>query len=116
MLLQAQDITVRLGGVEVLSRVSMGVEAGEIVTVLGPNGSGKSTLLRAVLGMVPLAGGQVRRAEGLRLGYVPQKLAIDRSMPMTVRRFLSLPIRVGDAVERRKTIRKLTTISRTVCR
>ena len=96
MLLQAQDITVRMGGVEVLSRVSMGVEAGEIVTVLGPNGSGKSTLLRAVLGMVPLAGGQVTRAEGLRLGYVPQKLAIDPSLPLTVRRFLSLPHRVSD--------------------
>ena len=66
MLLQAQNISVRLDGVEVLSDVSIGVEAGEIVTVLGPNGSGKSTLLRAVLGMLPLSSGQVRRADGLR--------------------------------------------------
>ena len=63
-------------------------------------GSGKSTLLRALLGILPPAEGVVRRAPGLRLGYVPQKLAIDRTMPMTVRRFLSLPNRVSDAEAR----------------
>lgn len=98
MLLSAQNLTVRLGGVEVLSGVSIVIEPAEIVTVLGPNGSGKSTLLRALLGMVPLVGGQVSRAPGLRLGYVPQKLAIDPSLPLSVGRFLSLPHRVG-AVE-----------------
>ncbi|MGV8989523.1 MAG: ATP-binding cassette domain-containing protein [Cypionkella sp.] len=97
MLLQADDLTVRLGGAEVLSHVSVKIEAAEIVTVLGPNGSGKSTLLRAMLGMVPLASGKVTRAPGLRIGYVPQKLSIDPSLPLTVRRFLSLPHRVTEA-------------------
>lgn len=96
MLLEARDISVTLGGAAVLSHVSLAVTAGEIVTILGPNGSGKSTLLRALLGIVPLAGGRVTRAAGLRIGYVPQRLAIDASLPMTVRRFLSLPHRVGD--------------------
>ena len=95
-LLQASDISVALGGVLVLDRVSLAVEPGEIVTVLGPNGSGKSTLLRALLGIVPLSGGSVGREAGLRLGYVPQRLGFDASLPMTVRRFLSLPLRVGD--------------------
>ena len=95
-LLQARDISVLLGGAEVLSHVSLAVQPGEIVTILGPNGSGKSTLLRALLGIVPLSGGAVQRAAGLRLGYVPQRLAVDASLPMTVRRFLSLPSRVGD--------------------
>jgi zinc transport system ATP-binding protein len=81
----------------VLEGVSMAVRAGEIVTILGPNGSGKSTLIRALLGVVPLHGGAVTRAPGLRIGYVPQRLAIDRSLPITVRRFLSLPVRVSDA-------------------
>jgi len=97
MLLEARDISVSLSGVPVLSHVSMAMAAGEIVTILGPNGSGKSTLLRALLGIVPLLSGVVVRAEGLKIGYVPQRLAIDASLPMTVRRFLSLPHRVADA-------------------
>ncbi len=101
-LLSADHICVRLSGHEVLHDVSLRLEAGEIVTILGPNGSGKSTLLRALIGILPLAEGQVTRAEGLSVGYVPQRLAIDRSMPLTARRFLSLPRRCsrdeGEAV------------------
>lgn len=95
-LIEARALTVRFGGAEVLSRVDLAIAPGEIVTVLGPNGSGKSTLLRALLGVVTPTSGQVLRAPGLRIGYVPQRLAIDRALPLTVRRFLSLPRRVAD--------------------
>jgi len=95
-LIAADRITVRLDGQDVLSAVTLGLDPKEIVTILGPNGSGKSTLLRALLGILPLAGGSIRRQPGLRIGYVPQRLAIDRSMPITVRRFLSLPVRADD--------------------
>lgn len=97
-LLDARHICVRLDGTEILHDVSLALTEGEIVTIVGPNGSGKSTLLRALLGLVPVAAGKVTRAPALRLGYVPQRLHIDRSMPLTVRRFLSLPRRVPDAV------------------
>jgi zinc transport system ATP-binding protein len=96
-LIEARGLTVRLGGHEVLSGVDFHIAPGEIVTVLGPNGSGKSTLLRALMGIVAPSSGQITRAPGLRIGYVPQKLAIDRNLPLTVRRFLSLPRRVSDA-------------------
>ena len=95
-LIGARGLTVRLGGEEVLKGVSLAVEPGEIVTILGPNGSGKSTLLRALLGILPVSSGEVTRAPDLRIGYVPQRLAIDPSLPMAVRRFLSLPARVPD--------------------
>lgn len=96
-LIAADHVCVRFGETEVLHDVTLAVRPAEIVTILGPNGSGKSTLIRALLGIIRASHGQVTRAPGLRLGYVPQKLAVDRSMPMTVRRFLSLPQRVSDS-------------------
>jgi len=95
-LIAARRLTVRHGGGPVLDGVDFAIAPGEIVTVVGPNGSGKSTLVRALLGLEPLAAGSVRRAPGLRIGYVPQRLHIDATLPMTVRRFLSLPHRISD--------------------
>lgn len=96
-LIAAKNVTVRLGGADILAGVSLVVEPAEIVTIVGPNGSGKSTLLRALLGIEALASGTVTRSPGLRIGYVPQRLHIDRPMPMTARRFLSLPKCCSDA-------------------
>jgi len=92
-LIEAQGLAVQLGGNQVLHDVSMVIERGEIVTIVGPNGSGKSTLLRALIGAVTPTGGQVRHKPGLRIGYVPQRLHIDPTLPMTVMRFLGLPRR-----------------------
>jgi len=96
-LIAASGITIRHGAVTPLLSVSIAVDRGEIVTIVGPNGSGKSTLVRALIGLEALAEGIVTRQEGLRIGYVPQRLHIDSALPMTVRRFLSLPLRVTDA-------------------
>lgn len=98
-LIHARDLSVRHSGADsaVLSHIHMHIDPAEIVTVVGPNGSGKSTLVRALLGQVALDSGQVQRLAGLRIGYVPQRVHIERAMPMTVRRFLSLPVRVSDA-------------------
>lgn len=89
-LLTLHGATVAYGGRVVLRGVDLAVDAGEIVTLVGPNGSGKSTLLRAIGGVVPLCGGRIVRAPWLRLGYVPQKLSITDTMPMTVSRFMGL--------------------------
>ena len=100
VLLSADHLSVRREAQPVLTDVSLAIHAGEIVTILGPNGSGKSTLLRALIGILRASSGTVWHRPGLRIGYVPQKLAVDRSLPMTVRRFLSLPRRVPDAAAR----------------
>jgi zinc transport system ATP-binding protein len=89
-LIRAEGLTVRHGRRSILEGVDLAVAAGEIVTVIGPNGGGKSTLLRAIIGAQPASGGRIWRREGLRLGYTPQKLQIERTMPVTVERFLAL--------------------------
>jgi zinc transport system ATP-binding protein len=77
--------------------VDFTINQGEIVTIVGPNGSGKSSLLRALIGALPPAKGAVKRAPGLNIGYVPQKLQIDATLPMTALRFLNLPKRQDPA-------------------
>ena len=93
-LITAQNIEVRHGSTRALFGVNFAIEAGEIVTIVGPNGSGKSTLLRALIGAVPLDKGSITPTPDLRIGYVPQKLAVETALPLTVRRFLNLPKRM----------------------
>jgi zinc transport system ATP-binding protein len=88
--LELDHVDVRFGERLVLDGVSLAVHAGEIVTIIGPNGAGKTTLLRTVLGLQAATHGTLRRKPDLRIGYVPQRVAIDDTMPLTVRRFLAL--------------------------
>ena len=89
-LVEAKGLTVRLGGRAILDHVDLQVRPGEIVTLIGPNGAGKTTLVRAVLGLVRASAGVVERRKGLRIGYMPQRLTVDATLPLTVRRFLAL--------------------------
>lgn len=99
-LIETKDLTLGYGAATVLRNISLRIEKGEIITIVGPNGSGKSSLLRALIGALPPLKGQITRASGLRIGYVPQSLHLDSTLPMTVRRFLSLPKRITDSVAR----------------
>ncbi len=70
--------------------VEFSVRKGEIVTLIGPNGSGKSTSAKIAIGVLKPSEGQVSRIAGLRVGYVPQKLSVDWTMPLSVRRLMTL--------------------------
>lgn len=96
-LIRAQDLSVTLDGQTILDAVSVELERNSIVSLIGPNGSGKTTLVRALLGLQTVSG-TIWRAPGLRIGYVPQTVQFDRTLPITVRRFLSLS--VGRASDR----------------
>ncbi|MDH3596348.1 MAG: zinc ABC transporter ATP-binding protein ZnuC [Rhodospirillales bacterium] len=89
-LVSVSQVEVDFDGRTVLSAVDLAVHAGEILTLIGPNGSGKTTLIRVVLGLLKPASGRVRRRAGLRIGYIPQRLHVDETLPLTVERFLRL--------------------------
>ena len=79
-----------MGGATLVHDVNLSIGRGEIVTLIGPNGSGKSTTIKAILGILTPDTGTVSRLDGIRIGYVPQKLEINWTMPLTVRRFMQL--------------------------
>lgn len=96
-LIEARGLGVRRGGRWLVEGVDLAIRPGEIVTLIGPNGSGKSTTVRALLGIWQADAGEVRRRDGLTIGYVPQRLTIDWTMPLTVRRLMTLTGRHGAA-------------------
>ena len=102
VLVSANAVAKSIGGDRVLSDVSIAVHEGEVVTVIGPNGAGKSTLLRVLMGVLEPDAGTVVRRPGLTIGYVPQRMEIDRALPLTVTRFLGLscrdPSRIREAL------------------
>ena len=89
-LVTLKNAGVRRGGRWLIRGIDLSVGAGEIVTLIGPNGSGKSTTAKVAIGVIEPDEGQVVRSDRLRIGYVPQKLTINRAMPLSVRRLLEL--------------------------
>ena len=89
-LITLEDVSVSFGQRRVLSDISLTLRPGKILTLLGPNGAGKSTLVRVVLGLVAPDTGTIARDGQLRIGYVPQKLHLDTTLPLTVGRFMRL--------------------------
>ena len=94
---EVRDLWVSFNGQPVLRGVNMRVPKGQLVALIGPNGSGKTTLLRCLLGLQKPSQGEVRLfgetqlARALpRIGYVPQRLALERSFILSVREFLAL--------------------------
>jgi zinc transport system ATP-binding protein len=85
--LEVRDLTVRLGGADVLRGVTFSLPRASCLAVIGPNGAGKTVLLRALIGALPYTG-KVAWAADAVLGYVPQKLDIERDLPLSGRDFL----------------------------
>lgn len=100
-LVSAQRMGVKRGGNWLIRNVDLMVRPGEIVTLIGPNGSGKTTTAKAVLGVMSLDEGRVDVARHIRIGYVPQRITIDATLPLSVGRLLTLTARFtgGEVVQ-----------------
>jgi len=89
--ISAANLSVAHGQKTVLENINLSISDGEIVKVVGPNGSGKTTLMKALIGAIETKSGTITKAPDTTIGYVPQKLNIDATMPLNVTRFLNLP-------------------------
>jgi len=91
-LISARGISLQFDQRQVLHDISFSIAQRQIVTLIGPNGAGKTSLVKIVLGLTKPTFGQVARKSGLRVGYMPQRLQVEQSMPVSVERFLKLAV------------------------
>ena len=91
---EVRNVSVHFGDRSILSGLSFSVAKGDSLAVIGPNGSGKTVLLKALIGSIPFSG-TVTWAPGTRIGYVPQKLDLERDIPITGIDFLRAHIAVS---------------------
>ena len=82
-ILSVRDLTIRFGNRTVIRHLTFEVNPGDNVAIIGPNGAGKTVLLRALLNLLPYEG-VIQWAPDAKLGYVPQKIAADRQLPLQV--------------------------------
>ncbi|BGI50795.1 MAG: zinc ABC transporter ATP-binding protein ZnuC [Arsenophonus endosymbiont of Ceratovacuna japonica] len=92
--LKLKNISVNFGSHQIIKNISFDLHSGEILTLLGPNGAGKSTLAKIILGLIIPNQGKVIYQTKLRVGYVPQKLSIDTTIPLIVKRFMTLKSKI----------------------
>jgi len=98
-ILSVEGLTAGYNGKPVIDGVTFALSDGDVMAVVGPNGSGKTTLIRAVLSMMPARGGKVRlfgrerlspAEAGELIAYIPQRLEVDRTFPISLREMLAL--------------------------
>ncbi len=88
-ILKVENLNVRLEKEEIIKDLSFEVKEGDVLTILGPNGAGKTVLLKTLLGVLPYKG-KIEWLEGVKIGYVPQRLPFIKDIPMNIEDFFEL--------------------------
>src|SRR3989344_7099519 len=86
-ILQVRDLNVKFGNLPILQNLSFDVDKGDILAVIGANGAGKTVLFRALLELIPYQG-KIKWQENIKVGYVPQKISVDKDLPLNTFEFL----------------------------
>jgi zinc transport system ATP-binding protein len=89
VILKVRNLSVELGGEKIIRGLNFEVTRGEILVILGPNGAGKTVLFKSLLGILPYRG-QIVWAKGAKVGYVPQRFALVKDFPLSVKEFFQL--------------------------
>jgi zinc transport system ATP-binding protein len=89
-LIKAEGLSHTIKTRKILDNVSLTLNEQDFITIIGPNGAGKSTLLKILIGLIDPKDGHVVRKSRLRVGYIPQKMNIETSLPLSTRRFITL--------------------------
>lgn len=97
ILIQAEHIYHAYHQNQVLQDLSLNIHRNEIITLIGPNGAGKSTLVKLLLKLERPNQGKVKHHTDLTVGFMPQKITVDPTLPMTAERFLQLGLKSKDA-------------------
>ncbi len=92
-ILEVKNLNVSFNGLGIIEDLNFDVEEGDNLAIIGPNGSGKTVLFRALLKTLKYEG-EINWAPGVKIGYVPQRLAIDRTLPLTLKEFLETKIAI----------------------
>jgi zinc transport system ATP-binding protein len=89
-LVRLESVSKSFADKPILQNISMAINPGEITTIIGPNGAGKSSLIRLILGLITPDKGTIEKTPNLTIGYMPQKVNIDPTLPISTCRFLQL--------------------------
>ncbi|MBI1275271.1 ATP-binding cassette domain-containing protein [bacterium] len=108
ILLKAEHLGYTTHGKELLRHIHLTLRKGELFSLIGPNGAGKTTLVNLLLGLEKPTEGHIWRKEGLRVGYVPQRMATHPFIPMTVAYFIGGDGEMLDTVLHETGIERLT--------
>ncbi|MEM7070206.1 MAG: ATP-binding cassette domain-containing protein [Pseudomonadota bacterium] len=104
-LITANHINVIKQGKHILKNVSLTIGVNDFITIIGPNGAGKSMLLKCLMQLYRPDSGTITHKKHIKIGYVPQRLIADQTMPITVQRFLSLK-KASNPVKLKKTLQE----------
>lgn len=85
-----ENIGLKINGRQIINNISLHLNKGEITTLIGPNGGGKTSIVRILLGVLQATSGYVKKDTNIKIGYMPQKIVVDKTIPMTAKSFLKL--------------------------
>lgn len=90
-----KNISLNLNNQQILKNINLELKKGEITTLIGPNGGGKTSIARILVGILKASSGEVFIRKNTKIGYMPQKLEIEKTIPLRVIDFLALDSRLS---------------------